>query len=111
MALGTAGVACTKASGADAVKAYQSVADAVCACPDMACVEKAGQETGKNVDKFKGVKLSDAETAEVAQAGKRASDCMAKLAPPPPAPPPAEAPVDAAGAAAPAPDAAAAPAK
>jgi hypothetical protein len=92
MALGTAGMACEKASGADAVKAYQSVADAVCACKDMTCVEKAGAEGGKAAEKYKSVKLSDAEKAAVKQAGERMAECTNKLAAPPEAVPPATPP-------------------
>jgi len=94
MALGLLVPAC-KPSGADAVKAAQGLADAICACKDMDCAKKAGESGAKELAKYNGAKRDAQQDAAEKAAGQRASDCMSKLVQPlepPPAPPPAPAP-------------------
>jgi hypothetical protein len=113
MALGLAASAC-KPSGADAVKAAEKLADAICACKDMDCVKKVGDDGAKELDKYKSAKPDAKQDAALKAAGLRASDCIGAIAKPPasaepPAPPPAPpapaATIDAGAAAPPAPPA------
>ena len=113
MSLGLAASAC-KPSGADAVKAAEKLADAICACKDMDCVKKVGDDGAKELDKYKSAKPDAKQDAALKAAGLRASDCIGAIAKPPapaepPAPPPAPpapaATIDAGAAAPPAPPA------
>ena len=88
MALGLGAAGCGKPSGADAVKAAEKLADAICACKDMDCVKKAGDDGAKELDKFKGAKPDAKQDAALKAAGLRASDCIGAIAKPPEAPPP-----------------------
>lgn len=90
MALGLGAAGCGKPSGADAVKAAEKLADAICACKDMDCVKKAGDDGAKELDKYKGAKPDAKQDAALKAAGLRASDCIGAIAnPPEPTPPPA----------------------
>jgi hypothetical protein len=80
-ALGLVASACGKSNGAEAVKAAESIADAICACKDMDCVTKVGTSRGKELDKAG--KLDAKESAAIKAAGQRANDCISKLQPPP----------------------------
>jgi hypothetical protein len=109
MSLGLAASACGKPSGADAVKAAEKLADAICACKDMECVKKVGDDGAKELDKYKSAKPDAKQDAALKAAGLRASDCIGAIGKPPapaepPAPPQPPAPAPAApdaGAAAP----------
>jgi hypothetical protein len=110
MSLGLAASACGKPSGADAVKAAEKLADAICACKDMECVKKVGDDGAKELDKYKSAKPDAKQDAALKAAGLRASDCIGAIArppapPEPPAPPPTPAAPDAGAAAPPAPPA------
>src|SRR5258706_15034565 len=85
MALGLA--ACGKPSGADAVKAAEKLADAICACKSLDCAKKAGEDGAKELDKYKGAKPDAKQDAALKAAGLRASDCIGKLSAPPEPPP------------------------
>ena len=97
MALGLGPAGCgskTEASGggAAAVKAFEGLADAICACKDIDCATKAGEAATKELDKYKNVKLDQNEEAAAKKAGERVAECMTKLTPPAPAPTPAPTP-------------------
>ena len=87
LALGIGVAACGKPSGADAVKAAEKLADAICACKDLDCAKKAGEAGAHELDKYKGAKRDAKQDDAITAAGERAKGCFAKVSEP--APPPA----------------------
>jgi hypothetical protein len=62
------------------VKATEDYADKTCACKDMDCVKKETDAYGKVVDESKDSRGSDDDVKAIEAAGKKASDCITKLA-------------------------------
>jgi hypothetical protein len=62
------------------VKATEDYADKTCACKDMDCVKKETEAYSKVVDESKDSRGSDDDVKAIEAAGKKASDCVTKIA-------------------------------
>lgn len=62
--------------GYRAVLAAQAMEQAVCACPDLACAQRAATETAQKLILFKNLHGSSRDVAAIKAAGAAAAECM-----------------------------------
>ncbi|MCB9548890.1 MAG: hypothetical protein H6706_24055 [Myxococcales bacterium] len=63
----------------EAVVAAEQMAEAVCACKDMACAQKASQEQAEKLMKFKDKKGTEADVEAIKKAGEKTAECLKNI--------------------------------
>ena len=71
-----AGAGGTEGGGAEAVKAYQDLADSVCACKDAQCVADAQGKASELASKVSGFTPTAEEAQAIAAAGEKMAKCV-----------------------------------